>query len=261
MQTHDFRSFVAAVSQLVFRQQTGVATVCISNASAFLNSAHLSYENRQQKHQSDIQTDFGLGEYCGPWQNLGFHRMSVKNLMRVVPPRGDSTIVGHRQITPLISSPFSFVISLISFIMFRLTHLYFSMCFSSLSFLRVVSRPHGGLAMSLYLLSSCCFTCRSVLQGDSLALAWMNAFHSSLLRPSSHSSHLVDNSLNMLVTFKMSYSWKYVVLDGGKRVGQKAFLLFSLLWLTHRVKSLSFLKTSHSPWCHSEAASVIFYTF
>lgn len=147
MQTHDFRSFVAAVSQLVFRQQTGVATVCISNASAFLNSAHLSYENRQQKHQSDIQTDFGLGEYCDPWQNLGFHRMSVKNLMRVVPPRGDSTIVGHRQITPLISSPFSFVISLISFIMFRLTHLYFSMCFSSLSFLRVFSWSAGHMAV------------------------------------------------------------------------------------------------------------------
>lgn len=54
-------------------------------------------------------------------------------------------------------------------------HVCFSMCSSSLSLgVQLVDRPHGGLEMSLYLLSSWCFTCRSVLQGDSLALAWMN---------------------------------------------------------------------------------------
>lgn len=30
----------------------------------------------------------------------------------------------------------------------------------------------------------------------------------------------------MLVTFKMSYSWKYVVLDGGEESGAKSVLAF-----------------------------------
>lgn len=72
---------------------------------------------------------------------------------------------------PLLFSSHTFMTSY--FYRSQLKHMYLHVLLSPRlsSGVQLVNRPHGGLVRSLYLLSSCCFTCRSVLQGDSLALA------------------------------------------------------------------------------------------
>lgn len=126
-------------------------------------------------------------------------------LIDVYPARGEAVMVGNANNLYRMYS-FQTVTSFI-FHFSLLKSIIFSMCSSSVLSLslQLVSRPHGGLGMSLYLLSSCCFTCRSVLQGDSSALAWMNTFHSSRLccvhYPSQLSFCVWNGYLTVFVTF------------------------------------------------------------